>query len=538
MSIDQDLGSSTGTKVRDVYVLRRNVCISEPRLRDRKTLIFGNNNIIIPTVTIDAVKEYLDKKGAKGYKIQIGTYFLDFIFNISPAVFSKDGYQRENGSTIRIVAAGEEFDPRIQRNQTLSNYDKATLQVCLDQMKILESKGEGAKVFLITSNLSLIKTAYDLGIDAKPYEDPYAKPISKQFTGVLTDLTAPQGVIETLNKQKIPVEYTEITDYEHHCWDYNMFVKIRSTSKEKTALGRYSNGMIYPLMYGYDKVMNVCPRSDEQRFLIEALSLPPEVSQLTIAKGYAGVGKTYITLATVIPQLNRNEIYTDQELDGINAAAAKSLAGETEEGKSSKRRNSRPKRDGEKEEYQGPPKIVIGSENGLFDQIVIASPKVTLDDEDYGALPGDIILKASPYLGGIIDNIVNILKEMYPRMKRFEIEGFVYQLFERKIIRVDPISYMRGRDFKRTCVIIDEAQNVDPDIIPDITTRFDEGSRLILLGDHTQVKKRGLNPRYNGIVYTAESFKDFINCYVVTFTRKDSERNDMTKFAVKKFAQD
>ena len=72
--------------------------------------------------------------------------------------------------------------------------------------------------------------------------------------------------------------------------------------------------------------------------------------------------------------------------------------------------------------------------------------------------------------------------------------------FERGIIQVQPIGFLRGRTIVNSIFIIDETQNIDPGDIKSIVTRAAEGSKFIFLGDPTQVDNPKLNERYNGLV--------------------------------------
>ena len=69
--------------------------------------------------------------------------------------------------------------------------------------------------------------------------------------------------------------------------------------------------------------------------------------------------------------------------------------------------------------------------------------------------------------------------------------------FEKGLIEVAPLAYMRGRTLENAYIILDEAQNTTPEQMKMFLTRFGQGSKMIVTGDATQIdlpygKKSGL----------------------------------------------
>lgn len=117
--------------------------------------------------------------------------------------------------------------------------------------------------------------------------------------------------------------------------------------------------------------------------------------------------------------------------------------------------------------------------NREVDRIVLCRPKVSIEDEDHGFLPGDLISKMAPWVKPITD----ILREFYS-MKEIE-----YMLSE-EIIEFAPLGFIRGRTFKNSMVIIDEAQNCSISQIQSALTRIGEGSKFVLNGDIAQTDRQ------------------------------------------------
>ena len=61
------------------------------------------------------------------------------------------------------------------------------------------------------------------------------------------------------------------------------------------------------------------------------------------------------------------------------------------------------------------------------------------------------------------------------------------RLFERQVIEVAPLAYMRGRTLNHAFVILDEAQNTTVEQMKMFLTRIGFGSKAVVTGDPSQV---------------------------------------------------
>ena len=163
---------------------------------------------------------------------------------------------------------------------------------------------------------------------------------------------------------------------------------------------------------------------------------------------------------------------------------------------------------------------------------MIASPTVNIDDE-IGYLPGDIDEKVGPYLGGIMDNLWNYFKMCDEYSNNDDIQDKIDELFARNYIEIQGIGFLRGRSIKDNIFIIDEAQNIRPEILLDIVTRVGKGTKIVLMGDPTQVNRVGLNIRRNGLVYISEKMKGSSLCWQVTLNNEKSVRSDLAQEALR-----
>ena len=159
-------------------------------------------------------------------------------------------------------------------------------------------------------------------------------------------------------------------------------------------------------------------------------------------------------------------------------------------------------------------------------------PSETVGKEEGGCCTGDVKEQISLYLGGIRDNLAIVMKGRERANSKYDenIETGEYY-FEKNIIQVQPIGFLRGRTIVNSIFIIDETQNIDPGDIKSIVTRAATGSKFIFLGDPTQVDNPKLNERYNGFVYLSEKCKGTPECWQVTLNGTESVRSKLSTIA-------
>jgi len=117
---------------------------------------------------------------------------------------------------------------------------------------------------------------------------------------------------------------------------------------------------------------------------------------------------------------------------------------------------------------------------------------------DLGYLPGDIDEKMSPWLAPIVDNF----RHAFGDTTYFEC------MLQKGQIDIAPLSYIRGRTFNDSFVIVDEAQNATIHELKTVITRIGNGSKIVLLGDTDQVDTPYIDSKSNGLSIIIEKFKD------------------------------
>ena len=119
-------------------------------------------------------------------------------------------------------------------------------------------------------------------------------------------------------------------------------------------------------------------------------------------------------------------------------------------------------------------------------RIVLVRPAVEAG-ERLGFLPGTLQEKVDPYLRPLYDALYDLLD---PEK--------VDKLFERNVIEVAPLAFMRGRTLNDAFIIMDEAQNTTIEQMKMFLTRMGANSKAVITGDITQIDLP--NPRKSGLL--------------------------------------
>jgi phosphate starvation-inducible protein PhoH len=147
---------------------------------------------------------------------------------------------------------------------------------------------------------------------------------------------------------------------------------------------------------------------------------------------------------------------------------------------------------------------------GTCDKIVITRPNVAVDDRDIGALPGDILKKMAPWTRPVLD----VLEEYFSVKE-------ITAMIEENIIELCPLAYIRGRTFKNSIILLDEAQNTTKSSMLSALTRIGEGSKMVVTGD-TRQSDRGHD---NGLTDFLGRFEKSKHIAVCHFDKKSVERH-------------
>ena len=162
--------------------------------------------------------------------------------------------------------------------------------------------------------------------------------------------------------------------------------------------------------------------------------------------------------------------------------------------------------------YLGVLRAMKALKEGEVDKIIVVRPAVGAEGENHGFLPGDLNQKLSPWLQPLID----IFEEFYGKQS-------FQSMVESGTIEFATLMYMRGRSFKNSIIIFDEAQNSLPTQMKLLLTRLGENTRAFVTGDLDQTDHRKENGLLDFINRLTKTGSDSIG--VAEFQRKHIERD-------------
>jgi len=152
-------------------------------------------------------------------------------------------------------------------------------------------------------------------------------------------------------------------------------------------------------------------------------------------------------------------------------------------------------------------------ERDAVKRIILTRPAVEAG-ERLGFLPGDLAQKVDPYLRPLYDALYDLL-------------GFdrTQKMFEKQVIEIAPLAYMRGRTLNHAFVILDEAQNTTPEQMKMFLTRIGFGSKAVITGDVTQIDlQRG---QKSGLIDACQVLHDVRGIAFTQFTSVDVVRHPL-----------
>jgi phosphate starvation-inducible PhoH-like protein len=156
-------------------------------------------------------------------------------------------------------------------------------------------------------------------------------------------------------------------------------------------------------------------------------------------------------------------------------------------------------------------------------RIILTRPAVEAG-ERLGFLPGDIQAKVDPYLRPLFDALYDMLDP--ERVSTY---------FEKGIIEVAPLAFMRGRTLNDSFVILDEAQNTSPEQMKMFLTRLGFGSRMVVTGDITQVDLP--RDQRSGLVVVGEILSAVEDISFVRFGAADVVRHELVQRIVAAYGE-
>jgi len=323
-------------------------------------------------------------------------------------------------------------------------------------------------VTLVSNDINLRIKAHILGIPAEDYyNDQVLDDVDLLYKG-LTEL--PADFWETHSKAMESWQEEGRTFYRMNGplikqWYPNQCL-FQGAEQEFEALVRDidTRGTVIELARDYRSARNaiwgIVARNREQNFALNLL-MDPDIDLVTLV-GQAGTGKTLLALA----------------------------AG-----------------------------LVLTLDEKLYREIIMTRVTIPVG-EDIGFLPGTEEEKMTPWMGALMDNLeVLTHTEVGGEWGR----AATNDLLQHRI-KIRSLNFMRGRTFLNRYLIIDEAQNLTAKQMKTLITRAGPGSKVVCLGNLSQIDTPYLTETNSGLTNVVDRFKDWKHGGHITLIRGERSR--------------
>ncbi len=447
-----------------LFVLDTNVLMHDPTSLFR----FEEHDIYIPMATLEELDAHKKGMSEVARNARQASRFLDAIVSSAP-----NGI--ENGIELAVTgntqAGGRLFLQTASIDQQLPNYvapGKVDNQI-IGVVKHLQEKLDKRDVILVSKDINMRIKAHALGLAAEDYfNDRVLEDTDLLYTGVRE---LPADFWETHGKGMESWQEAGQTHYRINgplCPGLlpNEFVfQPADKDFEARVIEAQADNAVLATVRDFSHarhaVWGIAARNREQNFALNLL-MDPNIDFITLL-GQAGTGKTLLTLAAGLTQTLEQKIYSE---------------------------------------------------------IIITRVTVSVG-EDIGFLPGTEEEKMTPWMGALEDNldVLNNMDDEAGDWGRAATRDLI-----RSRIKIKSLNFMRGRTFIRKFLIIDEAQNLTPKQMKTLITRAGPGTKVVCLGNISQIDTPYLTEGSSGLTYVVDRFKGWTHSGHVTLLRGERSR--------------
>ena len=452
--------SSAQTKL---FVLDTNVLMHDPTSLFR----FEEHDIYVPIATLEELD--MHKKGMTevSRNARQASRFIDELVskldNIEEGVpLSQHSHKSATG---KLFLQTEAISGDIPMNLPTSKVDNQILGVVI----FLSRHRPNRQVILVSKDINMRIKARALGLPAEDYfNDKVLEDTDLLYSGV----------------RELPADFWDTHGKDMESWQANGHTYYRIQGPQVSSL--LPNEFVYqegpnPLYaqvlkvegklaemvtvrdYSHMKnnVWGITARNREQNFALNVL-MDPEIDFVTLL-GQAGTGKTLLTLASALAQVLDKKIYSEIIMTRVT--------------------------------------VPVG--------------------EDIGFLPGTEEEKMTPWMGALEDNldVLNKSDDEGGDWGRAATQDLI-----RSRIKIKSLNFMRGRTFLNKFLIIDEAQNLTPKQMKTLITRAGPGTKVVCLGNISQIDTPYLTEGSSGLTYVVDHFKGWAHNGHVTLQRGERSR--------------
>lgn len=403
---------------------------------------FKDCDLILPLKVIEELDNQKSRGDDVGRAARSVSRALEGYRESAPGNDLRNKVEVGNGSTLRIVINGLALEEITKLGLDTAKSDNRILAAALGL-----KKGSSGPVELVSGDVNLRIKAAALGLSAKEYIQTSGRTHNEKHPGWYSSWLSRKTIDRLYSEGFLPLEDEELKDLPK--MNVNEFGVIKSETGSSVLVRVVTRGGVKGLSVKETRqraeAWGLKARSKEQSFALDLL-LDPEVPVVGLS-GRAGTGKTILAVAAAFEQ-------------------------------------------------------TFEKGSALYDRVMILRPVVPVGNQDLGFLPGTLEEKLGPWMEAITDAMVALGKYDDYAKARDAMSFWV----EKGKLTLESVTYLRGRSLQNTFIIVDEAQNLEPLTLKTILTRLGEGSKVVLVGDTSQIDNPWTSEKTNAISVLAERF--------------------------------
>jgi PhoH-like ATPase len=445
-------------------VLDTNVLMHDPTCLFR----FEEHDVFLPMQTLEELDQHKKGTSEVARNARQASRFIEEVISRSAAPIQQGiALQRfeADSATGRLLLQTESVDEQLPSLLEASGADNRIIGVVLS----LQRRHPGRQVILVSKDINMRIKARAVGLAAEDYfNDKVLEDTDLLYSGTLA----------------LPADFWETHASGLQSWkkDSHTLYRVRGPLAQSLQV----NGFVYlegerpfsarvreregdtgvlETVRDYanprNAVWGISARNREQNFALNLL-MDPDVDFVTLV-GQAGTGKTLLALAAGLAQVLDEKRYSEIIMTRVT--------------------------------------VPVG--------------------EDIGFLPGTEEEKMAPWMGALEDNleVLNNTDGGAGEWGRVATQDLI-----RSRIRIKSLNFMRGRTFMNKYLIIDEAQNLTPKQMKTLITRAGPGTKVLCLGNISQIDTPYLTEGSSGLTYVVDRFKGWGHGGHITMQRGERSR--------------
>jgi len=447
-----------------LFVLDTNVLMHDPTSLFR----FQEHDIFIPIATLEELDDHKKGMSEVARNARQASRYLDEMID-HPLASIADGIalaaHGDKSASGHLFLQTEAINGDLPAHLPAGKADNQIIGV----VKHLREAQPQRDVILVSKDINMRIKARALGFAAEDYfNDKVLEDTDLLYTG---KRALPDDFWETHGKDMESWQQAGVTYYRVHgplcaSLHVNELVYL-DAEKPFNAQVREISGKtailttLRDFTHQRNNVWGINSRNREQNFALNLL-MNPDIDFVTLL-GQAGTGKTLLTLAAGLMQTLEQKTFTEIIMTRVT--------------------------------------VPVG--------------------EDIGFLPGTEEEKMNPWMGALEDNldVLNKSDDEAGEWGRAATRDLI-----RSRIKVKSLNFMRGRTFINKYLVIDEAQNLTPKQMKTLITRAGPGTKVVCLGNISQIDTPYLTEGSSGITYIVDRMKGWAHGGHITLTRGERSR--------------